>query len=42
MAALVAAIHVFNAAREQKTWMAGTSPAMTENGVNETACRTNA
>jgi len=30
MPALVAGIHVFAASRERKTWMAGTSPAMTK------------
>jgi hypothetical protein len=29
MPALVAGIHVFKAVPHQKTWMAGTSPAMT-------------
>jgi hypothetical protein len=29
MPALVAGIHVFGLRREMKTWMAGTSPAMT-------------
>jgi hypothetical protein len=29
MPALVAGIHVFTACVKQKTWMAGTSPAMT-------------
>jgi hypothetical protein len=29
MPALVAGIHVLNATPKQKTWMAGTSPAMT-------------
>ena len=31
MPALVAGIHVFLAAFSAKTWMAGTSPAMTPN-----------
>jgi hypothetical protein len=30
MPGLVPGIHVFFAASESKTWMAGTSPAMTE------------
>jgi hypothetical protein len=30
MLALVASIHVLNASRQAKTWMAGTSPTMTE------------
>jgi hypothetical protein len=29
MPALVAGIHVFRSALSEKTWMAGTSPAMT-------------
>jgi TRAP-type C4-dicarboxylate transport system permease small subunit len=32
MPALVAGIHVFSAAHVSKTWMVGTSPAMTERG----------
>jgi hypothetical protein len=32
MPALVAGIHVFEAVRGRKTWMAGTSPTMTEEG----------
>jgi hypothetical protein len=31
MPALVAGIHVFGACNALKTWMAGTSPAMTPN-----------
>jgi hypothetical protein len=32
MPALVAGIHVFAAIQKRKSWMAGTSPAMTESG----------
>jgi hypothetical protein len=35
MPALVAGIHVFKAAPHQKTWMAGTSPAMTKKTKDE-------
>jgi hypothetical protein len=34
MPALVAGIHVFLMRRESKTWMAGTSPAMTVDVVS--------
>jgi hypothetical protein len=34
MPALVAGIHVFKTFRISKTWMAGTSPAMTPEGVS--------
>jgi hypothetical protein len=33
MPGLVPGIHVFAAITEEKTWMAGTSPAMTETGM---------
>jgi hypothetical protein len=35
MPALVAGIHDFAATPENKTWMAGTSPAMTEFAIGE-------
>src|SRR6516162_214175 len=35
MPALVAGIHVLSAAYEPKTWMAGTSPAMTQVGSSQ-------
>jgi hypothetical protein len=39
MAALVAAIHAFVSLRQRKTWMAGTSPAMTKGGPEAAGVR---
>jgi hypothetical protein len=35
MPGLVPGIHVFSASARRKTWMAGTSPAMTKENINQ-------